>query len=150
MLGNMLYLWIFGDNIEDRLGHFTYLIFYLLCGVGAGIVHTILNYNTYVPSIGASGAIAGILGAYFVTFPRARIATLIPLLFFFWRVDIPAVLILGYWFIIQFFTGFQMMEIQSATAGGVAWWAHVGGFIAGMLLALALPYRRVRAEPVSF
>ena len=150
LFGNMLFLFVFVRSVEDRFGHLRFLLIYFLGGFCGAMLHIFVSAGSRVPSIGASGAIAGILGAYFVTFPRARIATLIPLLFFFWRVDIPAVLILGYWFIIQFFTGFQMMEIQSATAGGVAWWAHVGGFIAGMLLALALPYRRVRAEPVSF
>ena len=149
LFGNMLFLFVFGRSIEDRFGHLKFLLMYFLSGFGGAVLHIFLNAGSRVPSIGASGAIAGILGAYFVTFPRARIATLIPLLFFFWRVDIPALLMLGYWFVIQFFTGFQTMAIQSATAGGVAWWAHVGGFVLGMLLALILPPRGI-SEPGVF
>jgi len=149
LLGNMLFLFVFGRSVEDRFGHLKFLFMYFFSGLGGAVLHIFLNAGSRVPSIGASGAIAGILGAYFVTFPRARITTLIPLFFFFWTFDIPALLILGYWFLIQFFTGFQMLEIQSATAGGVAWWAHVGGFTIGLLLALVLPPRRARAELVS-
>jgi membrane associated rhomboid family serine protease len=104
----------------------------------------VLNPASRVPTIGASGAIAGILGAYFVTFPAARITTLIPLFFFFWKVELPALFLLGYWFLLQFFAGFQMLAIQTATGGGVAWWGHVGGFAAGVLLALILPPRTRR------
>ncbi|HTS68214.1 MAG TPA: rhomboid family intramembrane serine protease, partial [Terriglobia bacterium] len=134
------------DNIEDRLGHFRYLIFYLLCGLGAGIVQTAFSGSSRIPSIGASGAIAGVLGAYFVCYPGARITTLIPLFFFFWTVQIPAILLLGYWFLIQFVSGFQMLSIETATAGGIAWWAHIGGFAFGALLALIL--RPQRGGPV--
>ena len=95
LIGNMWYLWIFGDNVEDRLGHFTFLIFYLLCGLGAGIVHTVLNYNTRVPSIGASGAIAGVLGAYVMSYPNARVLTLIPIFVFVQIIEIPALIVLG-------------------------------------------------------
>src|SRR5207253_4007000 len=105
LIGNMWYLWIFGDNVEDRLGHFTYLIFYLLCGVGAGIVHTVVNYDSVVPSIGASGAIAGVLGAYVISFPSARVLTLLPIFIFIQIIEIPADFFLGLWFIVQFFSG---------------------------------------------
>ena len=105
LIGNMWYLWIFGDNIEDRLGHFTFLIFYLLCGIGAGIVHTILNSNSTVPSVGASGAIAGVLGAYLVSYPFARVLTLVPIFLFFQVMEIPAMIVLGFWFVMQFFYG---------------------------------------------
>src|ERR1051325_5041797 len=98
LIGNMWYLWIFGDNIEDRLGHLTYLLFYLLCGLGAGIAHTVLNANTTVPSIGASGAIAGVLGAYVVSYPFARVLTLIPIFIFIQVIEIPAIIVLGLWF----------------------------------------------------
>lgn len=144
LLSNLLFLFVFGRSVEDRLGHLKFLFLYFVSGLGGALVHIVLNAQSGVPTIGASGAIAGVLGAYFVSFPAARITTLVPLLFFFWTVQLPALLLLGYWFLIQFFAGFQMQAIQSATAGGVAWWAHVGGFIVGMLLALTLPPRRRR------
>jgi len=142
LLANMLFLFVFGRSIEDRFGHLKFLLIYFLGGLGGALVHIVLNAGSRVPTIGASGAIAGVLGAYFVSFPSARITTLIPIFFFFWTVELPALLLLGYWFLIQFFSGFQMQAIQSATAGGVAWWAHVGGFIVGVLLALTLRPRR--------
>jgi hypothetical protein len=118
------------------------LLLYFLAGLGGALVHIVLNAGSRLPTIGASGAIAGILGAYFVSFPRARITTLIPLIFFFFTVEVPAVLLLGYWFLIQFLTGFQALAIQTATGGGVAWGAHVGGFLVGMALAAMLPPQR--------
>jgi len=144
LLSNLLFLFVFGRSIEDRFGHLKYLIIYFLGGLGGALLHILLSAGSQVPTIGASGAIAGILGAYFVSFPGARITTLIPLFFFFWTVRLPAVLLLGYWFLIQFFTGYKMQAIQSATGGGVAWWAHVGGFVVGALLALILRPRRQR------
>jgi len=148
LLGNMLFLFVFGRSIEDRFGHLKFLFIYLLGGLGGAMLHIILNAGSHVPTIGASGAIAGILGAYFISYPRARITTLVPILFFFWTIEVPALVLLGYWFLIQFFTGFQMQAIQSATAGGVAWWAHVGGFVVGLLLALILRPRRRRVLEV--
>src|SRR5215475_539223 len=139
LIGNMWYLWIFGDNVEDRLGHFTFLLFYLLCGFGAGIVHTILNYNTVVPSIGASGAIAGVLGAYVVSYPGARVLTLVPIFIFIQFIEIPALIVLGFWFIMQFFYGAAALASATANTGGVAWWAHVGGFLIGMILVGLFP-----------
>jgi hypothetical protein len=139
LIGNMWYLWIFGDNIEDRLGHFTYLVFYLLCGLGAGIVHTILNYDVRVPSIGASGAIAGVLGAYVVSYPGARVLTLVPIFIFLQVIEIPALIVLGFWFIMQFLSGAASLAAANANAGGVAWWAHVGGFVIGMILVGLFP-----------
>ncbi len=144
LIGNMLFLFVFGRSIEDRFGHLKFLLIYFLSGFGSALLHVVLNAGSRVPTIGASGAIAGILGAYFVCFPRARITTLIPLFFFFWTVEVPALLLLGYWFLIQFLTGFQMLAIQSATGGGVAWWAHVGGFLVGMFLALSMRPRSRR------
>lgn len=144
LLGNMLFLYVFGRSIEDRFGRLKFLLIYLLAGVGGSALHIFLNAGSRSPTIGASGAIAGVLGAYFVCFPGARITTLVPLFFFFWTVELPALLILGYWFLIQFFAGFQMLAIQSATGGGVAWWAHVGGFLVGMTLAMTLRPRRRR------
>jgi membrane associated rhomboid family serine protease len=135
LIGNMWYLWIFGDNVEDRVGHFRYLIFYFACGIGAGVVHTFLNPNSVVPSVGASGAIAGVLGAYLVSYPFARILTLVPILFFFQVIEVPALIVLGLWFVMQFFYGTATLaSTTSAAAGGTAWWAHVGGFVIGIVL----------------
>jgi membrane associated rhomboid family serine protease len=139
LIGNMWYLWIFGDNIEDRLGHFTYFVFYLLCGLGAGVVHTFLNYNVTIPSIGASGAIAGVLGAYFLSYPFARVLTLVPIFIFIQVIEIPALIVLGFWFVLQFLSGTSQMASATANTGGVAWWAHVGGFVVGMLLVNLFP-----------
>jgi membrane associated rhomboid family serine protease len=138
LLGNMLFLYVFGRSVEDRFGHLKFLLLYFLSGFAGALLHIYLNAGSRIPSIGASGAIAGVLGAYFVSFPRARITmTFFP--FIFWTFEIAAVIVLGYWFFIQFISGYQMLEIESATqGGGVAWWAHVGGFVAGMLLALTL------------
>ena len=141
LLGNMLFLFVFGRSIENRFGHAKFLLIYLLSGLGAAFLHIFINAGSRVPSIGASGAIAGVLGAYFVCFPRARITTFI-FPFFFWSFQLPAPILLGYWFLIQFLTGFQMLAIESATTGGVAWWAHVGGFLVGIALALILRPRR--------
>jgi len=139
LIGNMWYLWIFGDNIEDRLGHFTYLVFYLLCGLGAGITHTFLNSQVAVPSIGASGAIAGVLGAYLVSYPGARVLTLLPIFVFWQIIEIPAIIVLGLWFLLQFAYGAASLAAATASAGGVAWWAHVGGFVIGMILVNFFP-----------
>lgn len=150
LLGNMLFLFVFGRSVEDRYGHFKFLIIYFLGGFGGALVHILLNVGSHTPSIGASGAIAAILGAYFVTFPRARIKTLIFLVVFFWIIELPAVLVLGYWFLIQFLQAYyQMLSIQSATAGGIAFWAHVGGFLSGLLLAVMMGGRRPAFEQVQ-
>lgn len=133
LFGNMLYLHIFGGNVEDRLGHFRYLCFYLLSGVVAALAQTPVSPLSHVPMIGASGAIAGVLGAYFLFFPFSRVVTLVPLLFSFHVMRVPAVLYLFLWFLLQLFSG--MSTLGDQTAGGVAWWAHVGGFVAGMALA---------------
>jgi membrane associated rhomboid family serine protease len=129
---NMLYLWIFGDNIEDRMGHFRYLIFYLLCGIGATLAHAFTNGSSAVPAIGASGAIAGVLGGYLLLFPHARVMTFIPIGFFVTLRELPALLVLGLWFVIQIFTGAVTFGAQEG--GGVAYFAHIGGFVAGMAL----------------
>jgi rhomboid family protein len=142
LLGNMLFLFVFGRSVEDRYGHVRFLVMYLGCGLAAAITHILFTAGSRVPTIGASGCIAGVLGAYFVSFPRARITTLIWLIFFYWTIQVPAVIILGYWFFLQFITGFQMLTIQTATSGGVAWWAHIGGFLTGILAAWILPKRR--------
>ncbi len=148
LIGNMLFLFVFGRSVEDRFGHGRFLLMYFLSGFGAALADILFNLGSHTPTIGASGAIAGILGAYLVSFPTARITTLIPLFIFFWTVQLPALLLLVYWFAIQFVAGYQMLAIESATAGGVAWWAHVGGFILGMLLAFAMPKRQRRAVQI--
>jgi len=134
ILGNMLYLWIFGDNVEDRMGHLRYLVFYLLCGFGASYFHIWAEPTSRMPSIGASGAIAGVLGAYVTLYPRARVITLIPLGIFFPLVQVPAVFFLGIWFLQQFLAGALSLAAPTAETGGVAWWAHIGGFAMGFLL----------------
>jgi membrane associated rhomboid family serine protease len=142
---NMLYLWIFGDNIEDQLGHGRYLIFYLLCGFGATMSHAFFNPTSRVPAIGASGAIAGVLGAYLLLFPRARVTTLIPIFFFIAIRDLPAVFILGLWFVLQLFSGVGSLSVGGQEqAGGVAYFAHIGGFVLGMILILIMRPRRRR------
>jgi membrane associated rhomboid family serine protease len=147
LIGNMLFLFVFGRSIEDRYGHLKFLLIYFLSGLIAAMTHIFFNASSRLPTIGASGAIAGILGAYLVCFPGARISTLIWVLVFFWRVEIPALIILGYWFLIQFVAAStQQLDIQSATQGGTAWWAHVGGFVAGAALALILRPRRPKVE----
>ncbi|MGO9097568.1 MAG: rhomboid family intramembrane serine protease [Bryobacteraceae bacterium] len=142
LIGNMWFLWIFGDNVEDALGRFQYLVFYLLCGVAAGLAHVAANLNSPLPTIGASGAIAGVMGAYLVKFPRARITTLVPVVIFFTTFDLPAAFLLAYWFLIQLFSGVGSVASSHITEHGVAWFAHVGGFLAGILLILILPTRR--------
>ena len=149
--GNMLYLWIFGDNLEDRLGHFKYLIFYLLCGLIATMAHAVMNPASRLPSIGASGAIAGVLGAYLLLFPKAQVTTLIPIFVFIMIREIPAVIVLGLWFVLQLFVGVASIGVPEAqNAGGVAVFAHIGGFVAGMLLvALMGGTRRPRAPTLE-
>ena len=137
--GNMLYLWVFGDNVEDRLGHFRYALFYVLCGIMATLAHAIANPMSRMPSIGASGAIAGVLGAYLVLFPRAQVTTLIPIFIFITIREIPAIFLLGFWFVLQFFSGVASVGIPEAqNAGGVAYFAHIGGFVAGMILIVLM------------
>jgi len=132
-IGNMWSLYIFGDNVEDRMGPVRYLIFYLLCGLVAGLTHFLANPQSEVPSIGASGAIAGVLGAYFLLFPTAWVITLIPILFFPFFFEMPAVVYLGLWFLTQLFSGTLALGNPDYYTG-IAWWAHVGGFVAGMVL----------------
>lgn len=137
VFSNMWWLWIFGDNIEDRLGHLHFLIFYLACGFLAGVVHTVFNLHSALPAVGASGAVAGVLGAYLILFPQARIQTLIPFFFYYEIVELPAVIVLGFWFLAQFLNGTAAIAVTSS-AGGVAWWAHIGGFLAGIALLFFL------------
>jgi len=138
VIGNMWFLWIYGRNVEDILGSGKFLLFYLLCGIAGGLGHLVLNYYSRVPTVGASGAIAGVMGAYLVKFPRARIVTLVPILIFFTTLEIPAALLLLYWFAIQFFGGFGSIGTAQLSQGGTAWFAHVAGFLAGMLFIFLL------------
>ncbi len=141
VLGNMWFLWIFGDNVEDRLGHFKYLFFYLACGVLAALTQWYFSESSAIPSLGASGAIAGVMGAYILRFPRTEIATLIPLGFFFPVVRIPAYYFLGFWFIQQAFYGLASLEAPTnigMESGGIAYWAHAGGFVFGAILGSLL------------
>lgn len=135
VFSNLWMLWIFGDNVEDRMGHGRYLLFYLLCGVGAAFAQFWANPLAQSPMIGASGAISGVLGAYFLLYPRARILTFIPIFILFYLVEIPAYFFIGFWFLMQFLQGAAQQVIVGRLAeGGVAWWAHVGGFVAGVVL----------------
>lgn len=139
LVGNMLFLWIFGDNIEDRLGHVKYLFFYLLAGIVGGIAHVLANPASIIPVIGASGAVAGVLGAYLLSFPRSRILALVPVFFFLTVIEVPAVIFIVVWFAIQVFNGVAFL---GGTANAVAWWAHIGGFLAGAgLVKLLAPQK---------
>jgi membrane associated rhomboid family serine protease len=142
--GNMLSLWIFGDNVEDRLGHGRYILFYLLCGTLAALAHVWADPSSPIPTIGASGAIAGVMGGYFVLYPHSRVITLIPIFVFIQIVEVPAVVFLGLWFFLQLVSGVGSLAASaSEPAGGIAFWAHVGGFAVGALLVklLARPER---------
>jgi membrane associated rhomboid family serine protease len=141
LIGNMWYLWIFGDNVEDRLGHVRFLVFFILCGVIGNIAHYAFNHMSEVPAIGASGAVAGVLGVYLISYPGARILTLIPIFFFIQFVELPALIVLGFWFVLQFLNGLGSVVVSTAT-GGVAWWAHIGGFLGGIVI-----FRLFRPSP---
>ncbi|NPV90495.1 MAG: rhomboid family intramembrane serine protease [Firmicutes bacterium] len=138
VLGNLLYLWVFGDNVEDRLGHFKYLLFYLAAGIAGGLAQILTDPASLVPVVGASGAIAGVLGAYVVSFPRARIETLLILIIFISVVRIPAIYFIVFWFLLQLFNGVASL---GGGIGQVAYWAHIGGFVSGMLLIKLLSSR---------
>jgi membrane associated rhomboid family serine protease len=144
LFGNMLYLWIFGNNIEDIMGPVRFLIFYLLCGIIASVAYIALNADSTVPVLGASGAIAGVLGAYLVRFPYARVDSCLFLLFFVTVVRLPAIVVLAFWFLLQLFNGTASLVSHTNDGGGVAWWAHIGGFLAGMLLVLVFAKRHQR------
>lgn len=139
LIGNMWYLWIFGDNVEASMGSWRYLIFYLLCGVGAAGLQMAVSGKSTVPMVGASGAISGVMGAYFILFPWARILTVVPIWFFLQLVEVPAVIFLGLWFLLQFFSG--IVDLRGL--GGTAWWAHIGGFLTGAILVFLFRRRWV-------
>lgn len=144
LFGNMLYLWIFGNRVEDRLGRFWFPIVYLLGGVAAVAAHVLSDPTSQIPVIGASGAISAVLGAYLVLYPTARIQSLVFLGFFYQLIAVPAVLVLGFWFLLQLVDGIAALGASTAIGGGVAVWAHVGGFVAGLVLALPFRLRRPR------
>jgi len=134
LLSNMWMLWIFGDNVEDCMGHGRYFVFFLLCGIASVFAQAVSNPQSAIPMIGASGAISGVLGAYFLTYPQARILTLVPIVIFFYIIELPAFFFLGFWFVLQFIQGsLYSLNSEQLAGGGVAWWAHVGGFAAGVL-----------------
>jgi membrane associated rhomboid family serine protease len=138
-LGNMLYLWIFGDNVEDRLGHARYLLFYLFCGAVAAFGQTASHPSSTLPMIGASGAIAGVMGAYFVLYPHSRVLALVPLFIIWEIIEVPAIFFLGIWFLMQFFSGVGSLVARgSVESGGIAFWAHIAGFVAGVAGVLVL------------
>ena len=150
IIGNMLFLWIFGDNVEDRMGHGRFVVFYLLSGLIAAMAHVWSDPTSVVPTIGASGAVAGVMGAYFVLYPHSRILTLIPIFFFIQIVEIPAVVFLGLWFLLQLVSGVgsALLPAGSGMTGGIAFWAHVAGFAAGAVLILA--FRRPERARVEW
>lgn len=145
LFGNMWFLYLFGDNVEDSMGHSRFLLFYLLSGLAATFAHIFVNPNSTVPIVGASGAISGVVGAYFLMFPTARVLTLVPIFFFVDIVLLPAVVFIGLWFLFQFWSG--LLSLAVPHLGGVAWWAHIGGFVAGLILA---PILRGRQRPTRY
>lgn len=142
LFGNMLYLWVFGDNVEDAMGHLRFLFFYLFSGCAAAVAQVLVNPLSKVPMIGASGAVAGVLGAYFLFYPRARVIMAVPFLFYLQMISVPALLVLGSWFLIQLLNGFATITTSTAVTGGVAWWAHIGGFVVGLVLGPIFRRRR--------
>jgi len=149
-LGNMWTLYIFGDNVEDRMGSGVYLVFYILGGFAAAVLETFLMQNSGIPLIGASGAIAAVMGAYFAYYPRARVLTLIPLPLFGWFVRLPAVFYLGFWFLLQVFSGVNDLSAGATATGGVAWWAHIGGFLFGLIVARPLARKKSKWYPDEY
>jgi membrane associated rhomboid family serine protease len=150
VLGNMWYLWIFGDNVEDRLGHGRFILFYLLCGVVAALGQIAMDPGSTLPTIGASGAIAGVMGAYFVLYPRSRVLTLIPLIIFWEIIELPAIVLLGFWFVMQLFSAGAIAITSSTGGGGVAFAAHVAGFVVGMIGGLVLRKRQIGAWEADY
>jgi membrane associated rhomboid family serine protease len=145
-IGNMWYLWIFGDNVEDRVGHGRFIAFYLLCGVVAALGHVAMDPASTLPTIGASGAIAGVMGGYFVLYPQSRVLTLIPLVFYVEIIELPAVLLLGFWFVMQLFNAGVIAVTANSSSGGIAFVAHVAGFVAGLAGVFMFRKRRRTTE----
>ncbi|MEN3335027.1 MAG: hypothetical protein V7641_4392 [Blastocatellia bacterium] len=150
ILGNMLYLWIFGDNIEDNFGHVKFVIFYLICGFAASFAQIAAAPSSPIPSLGASGAIAGVLGAYLVMFPRNRVRNIVFLGFFITTIELPAVIVLGFWIVIQIFSQYTASFSHTAESGGVAYMAHIGGFATGLLLSFIFRNRQTRRIPPAY
>ena len=148
IIGNMLYLWIFGDNIEDQFGHGRFLVFYLLSGIAAALGQVAMNPESTLPTIGASGAVAGVMGAYIVLYPQSRVLTLIPLWFYFEMIEVPAIFLLGFWFLMQLFSAGAIAVTASSESGGIAFMAHVVGFVAGV--AGVFVFRRKRRQRVDW
>jgi membrane associated rhomboid family serine protease len=144
LLGNMLYLWIFGNNVESLIGRLRFLTFYILCGLAAALTYVFVDPNSHVPMIGASGAISGVLGAYMINFPSARVHVLFFFFFFIRIIRVPALIVLGLWFLVQVLNGFGALGVRNE--GGVAWFAHIGGFAAGMLFILLFPKKKYRTS----
>lgn len=149
--GNMLYLWIFGDNVENALGHVKYLLFYLFCGVAASLAQIAVSADSLIPTVGASGAIAGVMGAYLVMFPAATVRTLVFIFFFVTVVYLPAILVIGVWFLLQLVDGVAALGARTQETGGVAFWAHIGGLVVGAILAFLIRGRNYHtATPTTF
>ena len=148
ILGNLWFLWIFGDNVEDKMGHFKYLLFYLTSGIVAMVFHIVTNSMSQVPAVGASGAIAGVMGAYMILFPMSRILTLVPIIIFFSFIELPAFFFLGLWFVYQFLLGTLTLGMQGV--GGIAFWAHIGGFIWGFFIAILFKTTIRTRKKISF
>jgi membrane associated rhomboid family serine protease len=147
VIGNMWYLWIFGDNVEDRVGHGRFIVFYLFCGIAAGLGQIAMDPSSTLPTIGASGAIAGVMGAYFVLYPHSRVLTLVPLIFYYDIVELPTIVLLGFWFLMQLFSaGAIAVTASSHGKGGVAFMAHVAGFIVGMIAVFAFKKRQAQID----
>jgi membrane associated rhomboid family serine protease len=145
LLGNMLYLWIFGDNVENAFGHVKYLLFYVICGLVASLTQIAINTSSTIPTVGASGAIAGVMGAYLVMFPGATVRTLVFVVVFATVIYLPAILVIGFWFLLQLISGVASLGVQAQDSGGVAFWAHIGGLVAGALLAFLFRGRNYQA-----
>jgi membrane associated rhomboid family serine protease len=146
IIGNMLFLWIFGDNIEDRLGHVFFVLFYIISGLAGALLHSVTAPDSLIPMVGASGAISGIMGAYILLYPKARILALVPLGFFIRIMKLPAMLFLGIWFLYQFLLGIMSIGVKG---GGVAYFAHIGGFAAGFVMALPFKFTR-KKQPLDY
>ena len=147
LIGNMLFLWVFGDNVEDAMGHGRYLVFYLLAGLAATALQVFIDQESLIPMVGASGAIAGVLGAYLVLYPRATVSVVIPWLWFFGAFPVPAAFLIVFWFLLQLLSGVASLGADASVTGGIAFWAHVGGFLAGVVLVWAFRRPKPRRRP---
>jgi membrane associated rhomboid family serine protease len=147
---NMLYLYVFGDNVEDALGHWTFLFFYLISGIAAGLTHVFINAGSTIPSVGASGAVAGVLGAYLLLYPSSQVRTVLFLGPFITVTRVSAFLLIGFWFVTQLISGIAALDVEAQQTVGIAFWAHIGGFVAGLALAALLRGRRTMEQPAAW